>query len=378
MMLSIRRQAAPIILVIAACTVMTVHYALTATGDAEVISDPSWALQRHANENDMPVGKLIHELSHNYADARRWPVTGVHVADLPAGEAGVREALEDLAEESSVNWYTLATFPLFGVACVIGLLALHSRRDFSKWRWALLAAGVLVFGLWFGGQTNPMESFVKAIKYLVGLEGRPADRALTLLAFTLLAIAGNKLICGWGCPLGSLQDVIHRFSPTKKWKPPFWLTNALRVLLLGFVLCFLFGWVFGIDKLVLYHYVNLFKVFNWTIPFPWWVLIFAFLLCLFWYRPYCHLICPFGLWSWVAEHFSLARVRVNTDLCVRCQKCVRECPTPAADARINSGGRTVGLPDCFACGACVEVCPTKAVVFDMPRDGYVSSLPPKQ
>jgi polyferredoxin len=374
---ALRRNALPIALVVIACGIMTGYFALQAGPAGEVVANPSWALQRHATENNVPVGKLVHELRYEYQGAQDWPVRGKHVSELPPGVEGIRHALEELSAESAVNWQTLVVFPLFGVFVIGALLTLHSRRDFSKWRWAVLAGGVALFGLWFAARPNPMEGVVKAFKYLVGLEASPLERVLVLAAFTLLAIAGNKLVCGWGCPLGSLQDVIHRFSPLKKWKPPFWLTNTLRVALFGVFLCLLFGWIFGVDRYVIYHRLNFFKLFTWSMAFPWWVLILAGLLCLAWYRPYCHLICPFGLWSWVAEHFSLSRVRISDEKCIRCQKCVKACPSHAANGRINSGGRRVGLPDCWACGACVEVCPTKAVAFDMPRQGYTTSLPPR-
>lgn len=374
---TLRRQALPIAIVLVAAGAMTAFYAMNRPQPGSVRVDAGWALQRHAEENGVPVEKLLHELADEYPGARTWPVRGVHVSELPSGAAGVEEALRKLARESAWPWTRLLVFPLMAVLLTGALWTLATRSDFRRWRWAVLAVAVAVFGLWLGGSPGAMDTVVKAFKVLMRLEVGAVERALTLAAFTLLAIAGNKLICGWVCPLGALQDLLHRFSPLPKWRPPFWLTNSIRVALFGVFLCLLFGWVFGIERFVVYHYVNFFKIFTWTMAFPWWVLIPTGLLCLVWYRPYCHLICPFGLWSWVAEHVSVARVRVRTDACVRCQKCVKACPTRAADARINSGGRKVGLPDCYACGACVEVCPARAVVFDVPRADAVTSLPPR-
>ena len=47
----------------------------------------------------------------------------------------------------------------------------------------------------------------------------------------------NKFICAWGCQLGALQDLIFRLNRNKKdtrgllrqYKPPFIITNAIRI-----------------------------------------------------------------------------------------------------------------------------------------------------
>ena len=60
------------------------------------------------------------------------------------------------------------------------------------------------------------------------------DRPLTplavamLLVLLLMVFLSNKSICGWGCQLGLLQDLLCRV-PLPKWKPPFRFSNSVWV-----------------------------------------------------------------------------------------------------------------------------------------------------
>ena len=229
---------------------------------------------------------------------------------------------------------------------------------------------VVIFGIILGATPNPMEAVVKVFKAGGKLEADPLDKAILLLLFSLMAIVGNKLICGWGCQLGALQDSIYKLSPFKKIKRrqvPFWLANGVRLALFVLFLDLLFGFVLGIENFVLYHHVNFFKLYDWTLaPLALILLPILFAFSIFVYRPFCQFICVFGLCSWFLENLSLYRVRISDSLCIDCGKCVKACPTKAMEGRM-SYGRKVFLPDCWACGACLEACPTNAIVFDRKR-----------
>jgi polyferredoxin len=79
------------------------------------------------------------------------------------------------------------------------------------------------------------------------------------------------------------------------------------------MLLLLFGIVGGKRGLVVYHFVNPFNLFNLRFESPTILLtvILALGLSLITYRPFCQFICPFGFVSWLAERFSLVRVRVD-------------------------------------------------------------------
>ena len=80
------------------------------------------------------------------------------------------------------------------------------------------------------------------------------------------------------------------------------------------------------------------------------------------YRPFCQLICPFGLYAWLLENFAVNKITINEDKCKNCKECVNSCPTQAMKG-IYEKRRAYFLPDCWACGKCIEVCPTDAIKY---------------
>ncbi|MHC4708596.1 MAG: 4Fe-4S binding protein [Planctomycetota bacterium] len=94
-----------------------------------------------------------------------------------------------------------------------------------------LLVAVLVCGFVLGKSPNPMEGTVKVFKSMVGLYPSMISKLLALVFFVALAIIGNKLICGWACPFGALQELVYSLPilrKMKRWKAPFWLTNTIR------------------------------------------------------------------------------------------------------------------------------------------------------
>lgn len=58
---------------------------------------------------------------------------------------------------------------------------------------------------------------------------------------------------------------------------------------------------------------------------------------------------------------------VRTDVCVRCNMCVAECPTGLLVMKEH--GPEAGRGSCISCGHCVAVCPTKAIDYSVtPRE----------
>lgn len=252
------------------------------------------------------------------------------------------------------------------VVVVAATLLLRRRRVTRKVRLAFLIGGILFFGFLFGQIateqldpspvdflrnllhliTGPQQSMLLASRQTTALSG-----AVMLVVLLAVVWASNKIICGWACQLGLLQDLLHRI-PLPRWRPPFWMTNTIRcVAFAGLLLGLL---VAGMDWI---GWINPFQIFR--IEFTWAIGIFAALLViasLFTYRPWCQFLCPFGIVSWLVEQFSLLRPRINWEVCKKCQLCVKACPTRAM-ADFYSGRKLHA--DCFACGACLTACPQK-------------------
>ena len=94
-------------------------------------------------------------------------------------------------------------------------------------------------------------------------------------------------------------------------------------------------------------------------------IVVALTMAFFVYRPFCHFICPFGFVSWIAEHISLVRVKINHEKCTKCGLCIKACPGQAAEDRVLD---KMFCADCFSCARCLNVCPQDAI-----RYGFVFS-----
>ncbi|MFC1739550.1 4Fe-4S binding protein [Planctomycetota bacterium] len=172
-------------------------------------------------------------------------------------------------------------------------------------------------------------------------------------------------MCGWACPFGALQELIYSIPVLKKIKKrklPFIFTNTIRACLFIAMLLFLFAIIGGRKGSVIYHYVNPFNLFN--LDFETFsillTVIIVLLVSIIIYRPFCQLICPFGLISWIAERFSIFRVRINKDKCNQCGACIKACPLEAAKGLV--AGKSFPA-DCFSCARCLNVCPTDAIEY---------------
>ena len=232
---------------------------------------------------------------------------------------------------------------------------------------ATLVVAVTVTGFLLGKSPNPMEGAVKVFKSMVGLYPDILAKVLAFVFFLGLAIVGNKLICGWACPFGALQELVHTLPWLKKLKrrakPPFLVMNLLRGGLFLLVLLLLFGWIGGRKGFVVYHFINPFNVFDFELDTFTIVLTVALSLVvgLAVYRPFCQVICPFGFLSWLAERLSIYRVRIDPGLCTEGGACGIACPSDAADGLVKKDPLRA---DCFSCGKCLSSCPTDAIRYE--------------
>ncbi|MCY2993756.1 MAG: 4Fe-4S binding protein [Planctomycetota bacterium] len=83
------------------------------------------------------------------------------------------------------------------------------------------------------------------LKAMVGLQPSVLAVVVALVFFLFLAIVGNKLVCGWACPFGALQELVYSLPilrRLKRKKVPFLLSNVVRAGLFVLMLLMLFGW----------------------------------------------------------------------------------------------------------------------------------------
>jgi len=259
-------------------------------------------------------------------------------------------------QQALFNLFILIKFVLWIAVIVIATILLRRRKVTPKVRLAFLIGGTLLFGFAFGLGTrqgvnpNPVFSVRNLLTFILVRQQFIFPVIIILVILLLVVWLSNKSICGWGCELGLLQDLLHRVPLPTKWKLPFWLSNTVRIiafvaLVTGLVAAGL-DWIRVIDP---------FKLFQFN--FPQWIGLFVSALLiasLFVYRPWCQFLCPFGLIGWLVEQVSLLRPRINWEVCKKCKLCVKACPTQAMSDFYNE--KKIHA-DCFACGSCIAACP---------------------
>jgi polyferredoxin len=207
---------------------------------------------------------------------------------------------------------------------------------------------------------SPMCAITKPLLFLNAGYAVPAVFFTLLIFMGALTVIGNKLFCGWSCPIGAIQEIIHRIPLPNRMRTrlSFKITNAVRSLF--FVIFLVAVFLSSID---LYDYVNPFEALHWDLDL-WMMAVLGVVLAasLFLFRPFCYLLCPVGLFTWVLEHVSIARVKVDREACDDCMLCTMQSPCPAVPA-ILEGKKS--RPDCHACGICISTCPKDALKFSV-------------
>lgn len=188
---------------------------------------------------------------------------------------------------------------------------------------------------------------------------------------------GGRFVCGWMCPFGLIQDLLHKIPFLKKVKkPPFdrQLRYLKYVILVVFVIIlpmtvtgiggngdpWFCKWICPSGTLLaglplismnegLRQTVGL--LFGWKTL----ILLIVIVASVKISRPFCRYVCPLGAIYGIFNKFSLLQYHVDAEKCIQCGLCEKECPMAI---RVD---QTPDSPECIRCGKCIHVCPKNAV-----------------
>ncbi|MDO4544649.1 MAG: 4Fe-4S binding protein [Bacillota bacterium] len=193
----------------------------------------------------------------------------------------------------------------------------------------------------------------------------------------VIGAALGRFVCGWLCPFGLIQDLLHKIPFLRKLRklPGDGLLRFLKYIMLGLLVILLPMVVVdmvGQGKPWFCEYVcpsgtlmagiplvasneGLRAVVGWL--FTWKVLILAVIviLSIVVYRPFCRYICPLGAVYGLFNPIALYRYSVDEEKCISCGKCQKAC---GFDIKTYE---TPNSPECIRCGKCKTACPANAI-----------------
>ena len=190
----------------------------------------------------------------------------------------------------------------------------------------------------------------------------------------ILGATFGRFICGWACPFGLFQELLHKI-PSKKYSIPkafnwgkyLFLLFSVIILPLVIIDQFGLGWPWfckyicpagtleaGIPMILLMPdlrstlgmlYVN--KI----------IIMTGFIIwSIFASRPFCRTTCPLGAFYALFNKFSLIQLQLDEDTCTNCKACHKVCPV---EIRFNE---TPGNSECINCMKCAsDACTFNAI-----------------
>jgi len=194
-----------------------------------------------------------------------------------------------------------------------------------------------------------------------------------LLLYCLLF---GRMICGWLCPFGLVQELVYKVKTPKLRKSP--VTRMLSFLKYAILVFFVFVipimYAFrstplpafckyicpagtlegGIGLLSNAANESYFKLLGPLFTWKFTLMVSILVGCVFIFRLFCRFLCPLGALYGLFNKLSFFGVKVNSDKCTQCGLCVSHCKLDI---------HHVGDPECISCGECMEICPSKAIVW---------------
>lgn len=205
----------------------------------------------------------------------------------------------------------------------------------------------------------------------------------------LLGVLLGRFICGFLCPFGWLQELLHKIPSkklsTRKLKPLTYLKYIILLLAVVLLPALAVNDV-GMGDPFFCKYICPQGVLEGAIPLSLvnegiraalgtlfvqklFILLVVVALSILFYRPFCKWICPLGAFYALLNKISLLEIKMDEQKCVSCGKCAASCKMDV-DVR-----KTPNHAECIRCGKCITACPAEALCFHY---GFGSSRKKKE
>ena len=191
----------------------------------------------------------------------------------------------------------------------------------------------------------------------------------------LFGISLGRTVCGWLCPMGLLQELLHAFPTPKIRKNRITgILSYIKYVILAVLVIAVplyFGLVRNMPMPAFCKFLcpagtlegavgllanpaneGMLAQLGLLFTGKWVILVLIGLACVFCYRSFCRFLCPLGAIYGLFNRFALTGVRVDPVRCNHCGACVHCCPMDI---------RHVNDRECIACGRCMGSCAQNAI-----------------
>ncbi len=267
-----------------------------------------------------------------------------------------------------VSWFLpgLALFAALGkrkMVQIVSVILLHS----SFWNWAQakwLCNPVL------SCHSCPLAWFACPIGVFVHYSGYHLFPYVALGTVLLTGVLFARLLCGWACPFGFLQDLLYKI-PTFKLALPVWTSNVKYVVLI--LMVFTLPFFLGEQTFLSFCRICPAAALQSTIPqlisqgaqvlqaaavVKLAFLLFFLVLSTLNNRAFCRVFCPMGALLAPLNLISFWKIKPPTQSCTSCDWCDIACPSQITpSSKISNGVSPTRAMDCVFCYKCTNTCP---------------------
>ncbi len=196
----------------------------------------------------------------------------------------------------------------------------------------------------------------------------------------LYGLLFGRWICGFLCPFGLIQDLLHKIKTpkVKKSRATRVLSYCKYVVLVFFaiILPLIYaGYEFPLPGFCKYicpagtlegavgllsnpENEGMLRMLGPLFTWKFLLLVIFLVASVFIYRFFCRFFCPLGALYGLFNKISFVGVKLDRNACTECGLCVGKCKMDI---------REVGDHECINCGECLAVCPTGAIQWKGPQ-----------